>query len=803
MRYSGWLLILLFTLPFLAQGQEEERSELRVLYDSLFAYERAGDLTEGITFAKQLIARSKKENDKYIEGRAGLTLSKLYYFRQDVDSSLYNTHRLLPLGLEVEEYQTTINASNHIALIYFDRSAYDSSLFYYERSAQVARQYVPKRYPVTLVNLGFIHGQLDNRESEMEYYLEALRIVEETPEYDDTGGIRAMAYGGIGDYYIFIKEYDRAVEAFLDKLSLGLEKDNLRMKYEAYAGLGNTYARPDFFDFEKSESYYEEIIKDTIPDNFHYRGNGLLNLGRLYKANGDPNGALTYLRQAYDIYLKTESRDWKTRIEHEMGDAYLALKQLNQAELWLNRALENAVASRLAVREKNALKGLYTIDSIRGDYKSALAKYQRFSIIEDSLLSQESRNRITELQVKYESEQKENENLLLKNELEVSQAKVEKQRLIQLIIIGFTVAVIIVIVALYRSMQRKKASNVQLKEKNALISNQRDELSFKTDKLLLVNSQLKALGEFRSDLTNMIAHDMKNPLNAIIGMSSSETQDKRIKNITQSGYQLLHLITNMLEIDKYETTQYQPNLELVSLDQLILESKRQVEILMEAKEISFESLIPKKVCVNVDVEGVKRVFVNLLSNAIKYSKNQGRVLVERVGGDNGMIHLKVSDEGAGISEDRIAHVFDKFWQSDAKESGFAASTGLGLTFCKMTVEAHGGKIWVESEIGKGTSIYFTLPLSEDNTCEKSLTREVEVSTVEKLLIEDELSTIVAKNDFLQALKVHQVSAISRVLKDFEKQGLKSPWLKSLQTAVFNADQARYDELMNMLNPKPQ
>lgn len=797
MRQLGWLLVFLLLWSLSVKGQEE-KTVLEKQYDSLFQYERSGDLTEGIKFAKQVMDRAKSENNNKIWGRAAHTLSRLYYFREDYDSSLRNSLSVIPLGLEVSEYQTTINAANHLAFIYFDRSAYDSSLFYYEMAAQVAKEFVPKRYPVTLANLGFIHGQLDNRESELEYYLEALKVVGETPEYDEPGGIRGMAYGGIGDYYIFIEQYDKAVENFEAKLALGKEKDNLRMQYEAYAGLGSVYAKPNFYDFEKSKSYYAKIAADTIADNYHYRGNAFLSLGRLHKTNGDFDDALKYLQEAYSIYEPMSGKDWKARIEYDIGDVYLSLKQLERAENWFKRSLENAISSRLAVREKEALAGLYAIDSIRGNYKAALTKFQRYNAIEDSLLSQDSKDRISELQVKYESEQKENENLLLKSDLEISEAKIEKQQLIQLVIVGFTLVVVILVVVLYRSYQRKKISNKELTEKNALISSQRDELSFKTDKLLLVNSQLKALAEFRSDLTNMIAHDMKNPLNAIIGLSNTDNQDKRIKNITQSGYQLLNLVTNMLEVDKYEATQYEPNLSIVSLDQIILDAKRQLEILMEAKEISFESLIPKQVCVEVDEEGVKRVFVNLLSNAIKYSPNKGQVSIEKVSSEEGMIQLKVADQGAGISEDRLPHVFDKFWHSGVKESGFAASTGLGLTFCKMTVEAHGGKVWVESEVGKGTSIYFTLPLSKTQTCEKSLGLELSVDSHEKILIQSELDLILEKAEFLKSLKVHQVSAISRILKELEKEGVQSKWLKSLQSAVFNADQNRYEELLDML-----
>jgi len=119
-----------------------------------------------------------------------------------------------------------------------------------------------------------------------------------------------------------------------------------------------------------------------------------------------------------------------------------------------------------------------------------------------------------------------------------------------------------------------------------------------------------------------------------------------------------------------------------------------------------------------------------MTNAIKYSTNgqtitlKGEIIEE---GNNVFLKISVTDQGIGIQKEKLPHIFDKFWQAEATSSGHAASIGLGLTFCKLAIEAHGGKIAAESEVGKGTTIYLTLLLREYVANHNIIEPELEIS----------------------------------------------------------------------------
>jgi signal transduction histidine kinase len=109
-----------------------------------------------------------------------------------------------------------------------------------------------------------------------------------------------------------------------------------------------------------------------------------------------------------------------------------------------------------------------------------------------------------------------------------------------------------------------------------------------------------------------------------------------------------------------------------------------------------------------------RVLDNLISNALKYTHKGGQITLQAQN-SNGAIHIKIADDGDGISADNLQRIFDKYIQVDNENGGARRGTGLGLTFCKLAVEAHGGRIWVESKEGQGSNFYFTLPLTEHDT----------------------------------------------------------------------------------------
>jgi len=255
-----------------------------------------------------------------------------------------------------------------------------------------------------------------------------------------------------------------------------------------------------------------------------------------------------------------------------------------------------------------------------------------------------------------------------------------------------------------------------------------------------VNAQkekLLELDNFKEAMTGMIVHDLKNPLNAIIGLSSMNPEDEMMQMVNSAGNQMLNLVLNILDVQKFENTEVKLNLNESSLWQIADEACNHVSLLIKQKKQNLINTIPAQLIVKTDSEIVVRVFVNMLTNAIKYTPSGGSIRIHQEAiilneDDYNLCEIipdsiksqnkyntpicivTVSDTGQGIPADKLHLVFEKFGQVEAKKSGNVRSTGLGMTFCKIVVEAHGGAIWITSEVGVGTNFYFSLPFARND-----------------------------------------------------------------------------------------
>lgn len=770
-------------------------SEFQSLLDSLQQLEAQQYFSPAMEFGESLLKMEGVSSNPEIKMDILYTLANVYFKSDEFEKGQPHAEEIIDIAYANEDYTRMVKAYDLIGLSFFEYSEYDSTKFYLLKSAAIAEEHGLDLYPRTLVNMAWINGLMDNEEEEIAYYIKSLEVVEAKPILDQKGGIRAKAYGGLGDYYTRNGDYQQASEYFERKLALGKETENITAQFESYLGLGTLYSKEDFLNVEKGEEAYFNLTRDTLNATEFVHGLGYLGLGRLYVTAEDYPKGLQAFEDAYDIFIQFNSNDYHSRIETEIANIQLQLGNLSLASSWINKALSNATATYLANRERNALRIRYKIDSAQTNFQAAFNNYQRYRVIDDSLNSEESRQRIEELEVKYETEQTENQNLLLKNDLAMKEADLKQRAIIQTVFAVVAVLLAVFAYVIFRADRRKKRLNLALEQKNHLISKQKEELQFKTDKLQIINSQLKALFDFRKDLTRMIAHDMKNPLNSIIGLSSTMNDDKKVDSITKSGYQLLNLVTNMLEVEKMEEVKIDPKKEKVYLDELVKEAREQVELLVAAKSIVFQNLLPKNLCLEGDRHLLVRVLVNLLTNAIKYSDNGDVIKIYHQHGE-GVLGIAVQDEGVGISSDRLPHIFEKFWQGEQRNSGLATSNGLGLTYCKLAIEAHGGKIGVESEIGGGTKVTFFLPYSG-----KEISPVLEVATMDKnLILDSENELLTGYWEKLRDLKVYEVSRVKLLLSEIEGAGVKSAWLDEVLKAVYQGDEKSFDSLVTAICP---
>jgi len=323
-----------------------------------------------------------------------------------------------------------------------------------------------------------------------------------------------------------------------------------------------------------------------------------------------------------------------------------------------------------------------------------------------------------------------------------------------------------------------------------------------------VNAQkekLLELDNFKEAMTGMIVHDLKNPLNAIIGLSSMNPEDEMMQMVNSAGNQMLNLVLNILDVQKFENTQVKLNLSDASLYELADEANRQVSLLIKQKKQVLNINILPQTILNTDAEVTIRVFVNMLTNAIKYTPNGGSISINQEAilfneddydkselipdtiktkfkFQTPLCLISVSDTGQGIPADKLHLVFEKFGQVEAKKSGGVRSTGLGMTFCKMVVEAHGGAIWIASEVGKGTNFYFTLPYA----------RKDESIQIENLVVTNNIEEI--KKSLYDIYLIHE-NGTSEIITESEIATLN----EELKILVADDDKYSIEVIKNCLS----
>ena len=231
-------------------------------------------------------------------------------------------------------------------------------------------------------------------------------------------------------------------------------------------------------------------------------------------------------------------------------------------------------------------------------------------------------------------------------------------------------------------------------------------------------TEARQVEQLREDLTNMLVHDLRSPLTSINGAAQildqapglADEDRKMVGVILRSSRTLIGLVETILDLARLEANRMPVEAERVVLAPLVSAAVEQIAFEAQTKGLHLEVDVPSPVAVLGDERLLARVIVNLVSNAVRFTSSGKRVRITARNGADGQVLLSVSDEGPGIPPEDRERIFDRFTQAGQKRQ--RGSAGLGLTFCKMAVEAQGGRIWVESEVGKGATFHVALPAWE-------------------------------------------------------------------------------------------
>jgi PAS domain S-box-containing protein len=262
--------------------------------------------------------------------------------------------------------------------------------------------------------------------------------------------------------------------------------------------------------------------------------------------------------------------------------------------------------------------------------------------------------------------------------------------------------------------------------------------------LIEAREQADQANRTKSDFLSSMSHELRTPLNAILGFSQllgsdpkeplTKIQKKSVHHIVRGGSHLLKLIDEVLDLAKIEAGKLKLAMENVVAAPLIEECLTTIEAKAKERDIRTpdRSMYIADSVIRTDVTRFKQILLNLLSNAVKYNRKGGALVVATYETPKGMLRISITDTGEGIPEDKQSELFQPFSRL-GQETTSMEGTGIGLVVTKRLVEEMGGRIGFESEIGKGSTFWIELPLSQNaKTTDKNLTSRPNKSIIKKL-----------------------------------------------------------------------
>lgn len=516
---------------------------------------------------------------------------------------------------------------------------------------------------------------------------------------------QAFAHYTLGGIYFELKKYDDAIETYYKSVSLYNTLKPSSEQAFCYYQLGLCFMEKG--DYSLAETYFNKAktIYTTIriPDAIE-----LLNLqkGIVYKAKGQYKSAVPIFNQ---IIAKPDTQDvFKTKAEalYQIGNIEMENNRGNLALNYLNRAYNLNSKSKNIDQKAKILLSLSLVYEKLLDINKAHTYLKQHIRLKDSIAHLNSEKLGSEDYVQF----KEGERLKTIEQMDKENKEQQKANKVAKLISILAIALISILsllsLSLYKNNIIRNQSNLLLKEKN--------------NELFLAKEKAEKASKARSEFLSTVSHELRTPLNAINGITHllleenpKESQMNYLTSLKFSGNYLLTFINEILEINRIESSAIE--IETISFNLKLLlgniqnSLKELASINNNAFTIEIDPTIPDFLL--GDPTKLSQIFLNLINNALKFTKNgEVKVIlqVNEINEEFTSIHFKVLDTGIGIPEEKIESIFDSFSQGSIEINRKYGGTGLGLTIVKKLIDILGGKIMLESEVGKGSSFSFDL-----------------------------------------------------------------------------------------------
>lgn len=629
------------------------------------------------------------------------------------------------------------------------------------------------------------------KEADFENSLKILRTTLYHSELIQNDTLTAYACNRIARNFQEISEFNKAL-LFYNKGLIFAENSNREdISNTIFINIGNIYGKKENYDFEKSTNYYFKALEiaNRIND-FDSQFIINMNLAWIYFDEKRFDNGATHLDYINKNFEKFNDESFFITLYMLNGMYFSSKNQNKKANDFFLKGINKS--DKIVLKDDKQFLFLEYSKFLAkiGDFKNAYINQQKSLAILDNLFNSKKILKASIAGINLEIDNYKYE----VQKLEAENQKQKKNYLKSKVINILTVLLVLILILLIYSLRKSSENNITTN----------DSLIKKNHQLKIAIDKAQDANKLKSQFVSTISHELRTPLYGVIGITDiiydehkELIDNKHLEALKFSANYLLSLINDILQISKIEESK-------MTVDNIDFNITKEVQAIGNALqfianknnvtiETKIDANIPK--LVSGDQTRLSQILMNLLTNALKFTKN-GKVLVElnleNVVGKTHFINFKIQDSGIGIAPENQAKVFDKFTQIKRKDDDYQG-TGLGLSIVKKLIELFKSEIYLESEIGKGSTFSFTIGFDYvvyqdvDKKIDLENDLDIKILVVEdnkinqlvtKKIIQQQKQTCKIVSSGIEAIKILKVEHFDVILMD-----INMPELNGFETTI--------------------
>lgn len=620
-------------------------------------------------------------------------LKQLSNIANKTDKDLAIDYLIQSLKFEHDKQKRAV-IFNNIGIYHWQNGSYIETIDYYKQALTLFTEFQDSIWLGRVYNnLASAYWGLGNSNDALENYHKGLKIRKKIKDFKGV----ALVLNNIGLIYQDWELYDEALKWHSEALDISLRINDFGAISYSYSNFGKCYSFKKYY--EKALQYYQLGYEAILKKEEESRSLSFFftQIGDVYNKMKDYKNALLYFTKALNEAKRINNDNRIATSEYHLGQNYFEINKIDSASQYINLSYERSLQNGYIALIRDNKFMLSKIEERKGNISKAFEYFKSASALKDSTFNKEKIQKFISLQIKNHTEQQTQENLILRKNNEIQKLTIMDQKHIGGVLIVCGIFALIILVLISRSRISFKKLNKKL------IKSEKDLLELNANK---------------DTFFSIISHDLKGPFNGILGICEMLDEDfddlrqdeikeliKIIKNSTSNVYELLD---GLLKWAQTQTGRMEYYFENIDIHKNITKIIEILTTTATNKNIELKSNVTENTPVFADSKAISTVIRNLVSNAIKFTESGGKIEIDAKKMNDEVI-ISISDTGIGMSQDNISKLFRIETHKTTLGTNDEIGTGLGLILCKELIEKHGGNIWIESEIGKGSKFNFSLP----------------------------------------------------------------------------------------------